>query len=176
VLLDTGSTWLPVKRAEQKDAERLCWQCLQVHNVPNNLKTAMQDHLRLHFSSQEASDEEVLAIYPAAIRRRILRHLYTGSLKRCYLFQVLTWCCCLLGMALCHLAPCETANWVAEPPAPPRAQGCRRKFLDAVLGASRIEMFMPGVEVMSEGDHVHELHIVVAGTIKVGARGSSRSW
>ena len=48
----------------------------------------MQDHLRLHFSSQEASDEEVLAIYPAAIRRRILRHLYMGSLKRCYLFTV----------------------------------------------------------------------------------------
>lgn len=48
----------------------------------------MADHLRLHFSSQEASDEEVLAIYPAAIRRRILRHLYMANLRRCYLFQV----------------------------------------------------------------------------------------
>jgi hypothetical protein len=75
-----------LRRAE--DAERPCWQCLQVHNVPLGLKESMQDHLRLHFSSQEASDEEVLAIYPAPIRRRILRHLYMGGLKRCYLFTV----------------------------------------------------------------------------------------
>ncbi len=61
---------------------------LQVHNIPDWLKYAMQDHLKLHLSSQEASDDEVLAIYPAAIRRRILQHLYLKSLTDCYLFEV----------------------------------------------------------------------------------------
>ncbi len=46
-------------------------------------------------------------------------------------------------------------------------QGCHSKFLNALLGASRIEMFMPGVEILSEGDHVNELHIVVTGSVKV---------
>ena len=50
----------------------------------------------------------------------------------------------------------------------PAPQGCHIKFLNALLVASRIEMFMPGVEIMSEGDHVNELHIVVAGNVKVG--------
>lgn len=60
----------------------------QVHGVPVPMKHAMQDHLKLHLSSKEASDEEVLAIYPSAIRRQILRHLYLDLLQRSSLFQV----------------------------------------------------------------------------------------
>lgn len=33
------------------------------------------------------SDEYVLSLYPSAIRRRVLRHLYLGPLKQCYLFN-----------------------------------------------------------------------------------------
>jgi hypothetical protein len=32
-------------------------------------------------------------------------------------------------------------------------------------------MFMPGVEIHSEGDHVSELHILVAGNARVGGSG-----
>ncbi len=76
-----------------------------MHNIPDWLKYAMQDHLKLHLSSQEASDDEVLAIYPAAIRRRILQHLYLKCLTDCYLFEV----CCApwpegKGRGLLHLA------------------------------------------------------------------------
>ena len=78
--------------------------------VVQDLTDNMQGHLRLHFSSEEASDEQVLAIYPTSIRRRILRHLYLDSLKRCWLFN-----------------------------------GCRQKFMDAILAAARVELFMPKV-------------------------------
>lgn len=47
----------------------------------------MQEHLRLHFESEELSDESVLSIYPSTIRRRILRHLYLDYLQRSYLFE-----------------------------------------------------------------------------------------
>lgn len=36
--------------------------------APQDLQDAMKGHLRLHFSAQEASDEQVLATYPTAIR------------------------------------------------------------------------------------------------------------
>ena len=38
-------------------------------------------------SNEEASDEAVLAIYPTALRRRILRHLYLPHLRQAALFQ-----------------------------------------------------------------------------------------
>jgi hypothetical protein len=46
-------------------------------------------------------------------------------------------------------------------------QGCNAKFHNALLATSRIEMFMPGVEIVSEGDHVNELHILMAGDVRV---------
>ncbi len=52
---------------------------------------------------------------------------------------------------------------------PPPLQGCKSTFLDAVLSASRLEMFMPGVDIISENEHVNELHIIVRGSVKVGA-------
>jgi hypothetical protein len=54
---------------------------------PQNLKAAMKGHLALHFSSMDASDDAVLGKYPTNIRRRILRHLYTEPLDRCWLFN-----------------------------------------------------------------------------------------
>ena len=45
-------------------------------------------------------------------------------------------------------------------------QHCRQKLLDSLLGASTVQLFMPKVEVVSEGDHLHELYIVLAGLVE----------
>ncbi|DBA89172.1 TPA: hypothetical protein ACH3X1_016329 [Trebouxia sp. C0004] len=45
-------------------------------------------------------------------------------------------------------------------------QGCRQKLLDSLLGASTVQLFMPRVEVVAEGDHLHELYIVLAGLVE----------
>jgi hypothetical protein len=47
----------------------------------------MRDHLRLQFSSQEASDEKVLRGFPTAIQRQVLRHLYLSALTSCWMFR-----------------------------------------------------------------------------------------
>lgn len=39
------------------------------------LHTAMESHLRLHFNNEASSDDSVLAIYPTPLRRRILTFL-----------------------------------------------------------------------------------------------------
>lgn len=46
-----------------------------------------QEHLRLAFSSSDASDDAVLSMYPSTLRRRILRHLYLPLLRQSYLFR-----------------------------------------------------------------------------------------
>ena len=102
------------------------------NDLPPELKTTMQEHLRLSFNNREASDEQVLSIYPSTIRRRILRHLYSRHLKAAYLFA-----------------------------------GTPRKFLDALLASSRLELFKQGVEIVAAGDSVGELYIVVAGRVEM---------
>ncbi|KAG2444347.1 hypothetical protein HXX76_001103 [Chlamydomonas incerta] len=57
---------------------------------------------------------------------------------------------------------------------------CTRRFLDALITAARVELFLPGVEILTEGDNVVDLLIIVAGEVLVsqgGARapGSSMS-
>jgi hypothetical protein len=49
------------------------------------------------------------------------------------------------------------------------AQGCRVKFVNALLAALHFDVFMPGVEIVSNGEHVNELHILVEGRVKVSA-------
>eukprot|EP00884_Botryococcus_braunii_P021334 jgi/Botrbrau1/7885/Bobra.9_2s0059.2 len=46
-------------------------------------------------------------------------------------------------------------------------QGCRQKFLDAVLSIAKVELFMPKVEVVAEGDHINEIFVVVAGELEI---------
>jgi hypothetical protein len=46
-------------------------------------------------------------------------------------------------------------------------QGCKDAFLDALLSSARMDMFMPGVELVKSGDHVAELLIIVRGAVKV---------
>ncbi len=56
--------------------------------MPKPLENTMQDHMRLHFSSEGMEDGEVLAVYPAATKRKILRHLYLKTLRACPLLKV----------------------------------------------------------------------------------------
>lgn len=55
---------------------------------------------------------QVLAIYPTAIRRRVLRHLYLSPLAESYMLR-----------------------------------SCKQRFLDALLAAARVELFMPKVSL-----------------------------
>ncbi|GLC57329.1 hypothetical protein PLESTB_001212500 [Pleodorina starrii] len=102
------------------------------NELPENLKLAMQEHLEVTFHTDEPSDDQVLGIYPTAIRRKVLRHLYLAPVRNCYLFR-----------------------------------GCKQRFLDAVLAACRVELFMPGVQIVVEGDHVSELLVVISGGVSV---------
>ena len=54
-------------------------------------------------------------------------------------------------------------------------QGCRQKLLDSLLGASTVQLFMPRVEVVTEGDHLHELYIVLAGLVETFKPGISET-
>lgn len=80
---------------------------------------------------------QVLGAYPTTIRRRVLRCLYLGQVRACYLFP-----------------------------------SVRQRFLDALLAASRLELFLPNVDILSEGDFVNELFIVASGELQ-GFRAST---
>jgi hypothetical protein len=86
------------------------------------MQSAMKGHLRLHYSAKEASDERVLSILPAALRRRVLGCMYKGVLEDSWLLA-----------------------------------GTHQKFVDAFLGAAKIEHVMPRVEIVTEGDLVNEV-------------------
>eukprot|EP00891_Asterochloris_glomerata_P006788 jgi/Astpho2/6788/Aster-07232 len=45
-------------------------------------------------------------------------------------------------------------------------KGCKPKLLDALLGSATVHLFMPRVEILSIGDHVNELYIVVGGMLE----------
>ncbi|EFJ39217.1 hypothetical protein VOLCADRAFT_45039, partial [Volvox carteri f. nagariensis] len=46
-------------------------------------------------------------------------------------------------------------------------KGCKQRFLDALLTVARVELFMPGVQLLTEGDNVTELNIIVSGDVLV---------
>ena len=50
-----------------------------------------------------------------------------------------------------------------------------QKFMDALLATAKMELLMPRVEIMSEGDYVNELHILLAGAAARRWRGWSRA-
>lgn len=72
---------------EYRDRMKSVQEYTQQHSIPKVVSDLMQEHVELHFRSQEHSDERVLASLPSTIRRRTLRHLYLGQLQRCYLFK-----------------------------------------------------------------------------------------
>lgn len=107
-------------------------QYTQTNHIPSELRESMQEHLRLHFDTENASDEQVLSIFPTTIRRRILKYLYASHLSSSYLFRK-----------------------------------CPQRFLDALLASARVEVFMPGVDILSSGDPVGELFVLLSGTAEI---------
>ncbi|KAL6763059.1 hypothetical protein V8C86DRAFT_3130307, partial [Haematococcus lacustris] len=103
----------------------------KINELPQRLMTAMEAHVELHFQSEQASDEQVLAIFPQTIRRRVLRHLYIKPIKECHLFA-----------------------------------GCKPKYLDAVLAAGRVELFMPREQIIADGDIVNEIIVLLEGEVE----------
>lgn len=91
----------------------------------------MDDHLKLYFTNEEASDEAVLAVMPSAIRKKVLRHLFGHAIKECFLFA-----------------------------------GTPRRFRDAVMAETRVELFLPQVDILSEGDTVNEIYLIVQGSVE----------
>ena len=43
--------------------------------------------------------------------------------------------------------------------------GAKPRFIDAILSICRVELYLPGVEVISQGDYVNDLFILVAGRV-----------
>ncbi|GLC44798.1 hypothetical protein PLESTB_001212800 [Pleodorina starrii] len=50
-------------------------------------------------------------------------------------------------------------------------RGCKQRFLDALLTAARVELFLPGVEILTEGDNVVDLLVVMLGECLVSRAG-----
>ncbi|KAF6266101.1 hypothetical protein COO60DRAFT_1697459 [Scenedesmus sp. NREL 46B-D3] len=52
--------------------------------------------------------------------------------------------------------------------------GCGQKFLDALLATAKVELYMPKVDVVTAGDQVNELMLIVAGDASVRTTGLCR--
>eukprot|EP00798_Chlamydomonas_sp_ICE-L_P032551 gene32551-17268_t len=84
-------TMLMVKADERskelRDMKTNLIEFRRTRDIPPALYNAMEQHLELHFHSEETNDENVLSIYPSSLRRRVLRNLYETKLQDCYLFK-----------------------------------------------------------------------------------------
>lgn len=62
-------------------------QFSEVNALPEQLTSAMREHIELQFLRDQVSDDQVLADYPTTLRRKALRHLYAHTLVECPLFR-----------------------------------------------------------------------------------------
>ncbi len=46
-------------------------------------------------------------------------------------------------------------------------RGAKQKLLDALLAAGRVELYMPQVEIVSEGEHVNDLNVLLQGSVEI---------
>lgn len=104
---------------------------------------------------------QVLAVLPSALRRRVLGHMYSGVLEDSWLLEgwaTVTGDACFsflrdLGnqsrhfRSVARVSPiCICRLHTRSPPPPFR---CHQKFLDAFLGAAKMEHVMPKVSEKS---------------------------
>ncbi|KAF6250783.1 hypothetical protein COO60DRAFT_1567426 [Scenedesmus sp. NREL 46B-D3] len=85
-----GSVVLLVARADESSARyRHRMHALERYGsdkgLPQDMKELIEEHLRLHFSTSQEEDEQMLGSLPTTLRRRVLRHLYGAQLQRCWL-------------------------------------------------------------------------------------------
>ena len=52
---------------------------------------------------------------------------------------------------------------------------CKPKFMDAVLASCRTDLFLPNVQLVSVGDIVGDLYVVIEGEVEVVAAGAGGS-
>ena len=77
-------TLLIVKQDEAtglyRDALQVLKQYADMHNLDRAIHKSLKTQLKLEFKNREISDEQVLAQFPSAVRRKVLRKLYLPSL------------------------------------------------------------------------------------------------
>ena len=136
-------TLLMVKSDERsgvyRDRVSLLKEYSELNSLPEDLQEAMRHHIDLHSQVEHTADEKVLAIYPTAISRKVLRHLYAKTLSHCYLFA---------------------KN--------------KAKFLDTLLASCRTDLFTADVQLISEGDIVSDLFIIIDGQVEISSGGGKR--
>lgn len=59
--------------SEFRDQYRNLCSFTRANSIPPDLEATMQDHLRVYFNAQGASDERVLSLFPTTIRQRIMQ-------------------------------------------------------------------------------------------------------
>lgn len=45
-------------------------------------------------------------------------------------------------------------------------KGTKHRFLEALLGSARVELYLPHVDIISEGDHVTDLFVIISGQVQ----------
>lgn len=45
-------------------------------------------------------------------------------------------------------------------------RGTKHRFLEALLGVARVELYLPHVDIISEGDHVTDLFVIISGQVQ----------
>ena len=145
--------------------------------------------------TEEHSDEKVLSSLPSTVRRRLLRHLYLAPLQRCYLFkcvkQKLLEALLAAGRVELYMPHVEVRGAACAPGEEvertgnqgeahgctntvcclPIARGLRKSCWDCQGGAAPHTCLhivqMLSLQVVSEGDHVNDLYILLNGTMEV---------
>ena len=140
--------------------------------LSQDLNDSMLSHLKLHFNTSQRNDEAVLGAYPSTIRRRVLRYMYLDVLQARGLhgLHIMAAGSVRTGRLSAHPLP---ARLFRPPPLacdpaylPPSCvsqqssqlfDGARQRFLDALLAAARVEVYLPNVSRLASVDCVCNL-------------------
>lgn len=70
-----------------RDALQVLKQYAAIHSLDRATHKSLKTQLKLEFKNREIADEQVLAQFPSAVRRKVLRKLYLNSLLQTGLLQ-----------------------------------------------------------------------------------------
>jgi hypothetical protein len=80
-----------------------------LNNLPQDLKDTMQEHLRLSFSSSDASDDQVGSL---TVKRLVWFCVCAGHVYLCvYVCVCVCLCGCLCACVLPSTCPCFVSKW-----------------------------------------------------------------
>jgi ankyrin repeat protein/CRP-like cAMP-binding protein len=75
------------KTGAYRDAVAVLNQYVGMHSFDRRLQKNLKTQLNLEFNNRELSDEEVLKLFPSAVRRKVLKRLYLPSLMQTNLMK-----------------------------------------------------------------------------------------